>query len=191
MRIRLRAMAVKLSGAEQRLQKILERAAAAKNAGLHGAYTALENFRDFLIAETFEVAQNHGAAKDIGNLLQGAAHCYLNFNGGKLLERCSAMIFDFHVRVPFFRLGIDGNVFLQMPLEPALVVQRFANGDAIEPGLQGAALAKIANAAKGLQENFLGAISRVRSVAQHAEDEVIDRRMIVGDEPVECRLRAS
>src|SRR6267143_176006 len=78
-----------------------------------------------------------------------------------------------------------------MPLKPALVVQRLANGDAIEPSLQRAALAEIANAAKGLQENFLGAISRVRSVAQHAEDEVVDRRMIVGAEPVECRLRAS
>jgi len=44
MRIRLRAMAVKLSGAEQRLQEILQRAAAAKNSGLHGADTALEDF---------------------------------------------------------------------------------------------------------------------------------------------------
>jgi len=78
-----------------------------------------------------------------------------------------------------------------MPLKPALVVQRLANGNAIEPSFQRAALAEIANAAKGLQENFLGAISSVRSVAQHAEDEVVDRRMIVGDEPVECRLRAS
>src|SRR5882672_11757453 len=167
MRIRLRAMAVKLSGAEQRLQKILERAAAAKNSGLHGAYTALENFRDFLVAETFEVAQDHGAAKDIGNLLQGAAHCHLNFHGCELLERCGATIFDFQVRVALFRLGIDGNVFLQMPLEPALVVQRFTNRDAVKPSFQGTALAEIANAAKSFQENFLGAVGRVRSVAEH------------------------
>jgi len=31
--------------------------------------------------------------------------------GSKLVERCGAMIFDFHVRVPFFPLGIDGNIF--------------------------------------------------------------------------------
>ncbi len=100
------------------------------------------------------------------------------------------MIFDFNMRVPFFRLGIDGNVFLQMPFEPALVIQRFANRDAVKPSLQRAALAETANAAEGFQENFLGAVSRVRSIAQHPEDKVIDRGMIVGDEPVECRLRA-
>src|SRR5882724_1339302 len=122
--------------------------------------------------------------------IQGAAHRHLNFHGRKLLKRSGATIFDFNVRAPFFRLGIDGNVFLQMPLEPALVVQRFANGDAVKPSLQGAALAEIANSAKGFQENFLGAVGRVRGVAQHAKDEVINRRMIVGDEPVECRLRA-
>src|SRR5713226_8454404 len=77
-----------------------------------------------------------------------------------------------------------------MTLEPALVIQRFANGDAIEPSFQRAALAKIANAAEGLQENFLGAVGGIGSVAKHAEDEVIDRRVIMRDEPVEGRLRA-
>ena len=77
-----------------------------------------------------------------------------------------------------------------MALEPALLVQRFANGDAIEPGLQGTALAELAYAAKSLQENFLRAIGGVRGVAQYAEDEVINRRVIVGDQPIEGRLRA-
>jgi len=74
--------------------------------------------------------------------------------------------------------------------EPALVIQRFADGDAVEPRFQRAALAEIADAAEGLQENFLGAVGGVRSVAEHAEDKVIGRRMIVSDEPVEGRLRA-
>jgi len=72
-----------------------------------------------------------------------------------------------------------------MPLEPALVIQRFANRDAVKPSFQRAALAETANAAEGFQENFLSAVSRVRSIAQHPEDKVIDRGMIVGDEPVE------
>jgi len=70
------------------------------------------------------------------------------------------------------------------------VIQRFANGDAVEPRFQRAALAEIANAAKGFQKDFLGAVGGIGSVAQHAEDQVIDRRMIVRDEPVEGRLRA-
>jgi len=78
-----------------------------------------------------------------------------------------------------------------MTLEPALMIQRFANGDAVEPRFQRAALAEIANAAKGFQENFLGAVGGIGTVAKHAEDEVIDRRMVVRNEPVEGRLRAS
>jgi len=57
---------MKPTRAEQRLQNVLERVAAAQNSGLHGPDTALENFRDFLVAEAFEVAQNHRAAKDVG-----------------------------------------------------------------------------------------------------------------------------
>src|SRR5439155_18914607 len=90
-----------------------------------------------------------------------------------------------------FGFGVNRNVFLQVALEPALVIQRFANRDAVKPRFQRAALAEIANAAEGFQKNFLGAIGGIGSIAKHAEDEVIDRRMIVRDEPVESRLRAS
>jgi len=79
--------------------------------------------------------------------------------------------------------------FLQMAFEPAFMIQRLADGDAVEPRFQRAALAEMANAAKGLQENFLATVSGIGSVAKHAENEVIDRRMIVRDEPVEGRLR--
>src|SRR5205807_6287048 len=75
-------------------------------------------------------------------------------------------------------------------LEPALVVQRFANRDAVEPRLQRTALAEIANSAESFQENFLGAVGGIGSIAEHAENEVIDRSMVVRDEPVEGRLRA-
>src|SRR5207245_3832837 len=71
------------------------------------------------------------------------------------------------------------------------VIQSFANGDAIEPRLQRASAAEIPYAAESLQENFLRAVGGVGSVAEHAEDQVIDRSVIMGDEPVEGRLRAS
>src|SRR5260370_24889889 len=77
-----------------------------------------------------------------------------------------------------------------MTLEPALVIQRFADGDAVKPSFQRAALAEIANAAKGFQKDFLGAVGGIGSVAKHAEDQVIDQRIIVRDEPVEGPLRA-
>src|SRR6266704_2260410 len=108
----------------------------------------------------------------------------------ELLERRGSEILDFDAALAFFRFGVDGNILLKMTLEPALVIQRFANRDAVEPRFQRAALAETANAAKGLQENFLGAVGGIGSIAQHAENEVIDRCMIVSDEPVEGRLRA-
>ena len=179
-----------LARSQQRLKNFFQRAAPAKDAGLHRADAAIQNFRNFLVAEAFEVAQNHGAAKDIGNLLQSAVDGHLNFVRGQLLEGRGAEILDFDAGLPFLRFGVDGNVFLQMALEPPLVIQGFTNGDAVEPSFQRAALAEIANAAKGFQENFLGAVGGIGSVAKHAEDEVIDRRMIVRDDPVEGRLRA-
>src|SRR6202521_2045287 len=115
---------------------------------------------------------------------------HLNFQSGELLEGGGTEILDLQAGLPFFRFGVDGNILLEMALEPALVIQRFADGDAVEPCFQRAALVEFADAAEGLQENFLGAVGGIGSVAKHAEDEVIDRRMIVSDEPVEGRLRA-
>ena len=190
MRSRMSVRRVSLLRAQKRLKNFFQRATPAKNAGLYRANAAFQNFSDFLVTQAFEVAQNHRAAKNIRNLLQSAVNGDLNFQSGELLKGRGAEIFDFDAGLPFFRFGIDGNILLQMTLEPALVIQRFANGDAVEPSFQRAALTEIANAAEGLQENFLGAVGGVRSVAKHAEDEVIDRRMVVRDEPVEGRLRA-
>src|SRR6266581_1030262 len=186
----LRVATVSLVSSQQRLENFFQRAASAKDAGLHRAHAAVKDFRNFLVAESFEVAQNHRNAKNIGNLLQRALHGHLNFLRRELLERSGGEILDFDPGLTLFRLGIDGNIFLQMTLEPTLVIQRFANRDAVEPSFQRAALAETANAAKGFQKNFLGAIGGVGRISEHAEDEVIDRRMIVRDEPVEDRLRA-
>jgi len=190
MRRRLRASRMNLLRPQKGLKNFFQCAASAKDAGLHGAYAAFENFGDFFVTQAFEIAQNHRAAKNFGNLLQSAVDGHLNFQRGKLLERRGAEILDFDVALAFFRFGVDRNIFLQMTLEPALMIQRFANGDAVEPRFQRAALAEIANAAKGFQKNFLSAVGGIGSVAKHAEDEVIDRRMVVRDEPVEGRLRA-
>src|SRR3981189_3307706 len=77
-----------------------------------------------------------------------------------------------------------------MALEPAAVIQGFANGDAIEPGLQRTSLAKTANSLEGFQENFLRRVGGVRRISQHPEDQVVDGSVVVIDEPVEGGLRA-
>src|SRR5260370_25764360 len=190
MRRRLRMARVNRLRSQTRLKNFLQRTASVKDAGLHRADTAFQNFGNFLVTQAFQVTQDHSAAENLVNLLQSAVDDGLNFQGRELVKRRGAEILDFDARVTFFRFGVYGNVFLQVALEPALVIQRLANRDAVKPRFQRAALAEIANAAKGLQENFLGTVGSVGSIAKHAENEVIDRSMIVSDEPVEGRLRA-
>src|SRR5256884_4198624 len=106
--------------AQDRLKNFFQRATPAKDAGLHRADAAFQNLADFLVAQAFEVSQNHCATKDIGNLLQSAVDDHLNFQSSELLEGRGAKIFDLDAGLPFLRLGINGNIFLHMALEPAL-----------------------------------------------------------------------
>ena len=62
MRRRLRAIRVGLVRAQKRLENFLQRAAPAKDAGLHRADAAFQDFGDFFVTQAFEIAQNHGAA---------------------------------------------------------------------------------------------------------------------------------
>ena len=190
MRIRLGVTTASLVSAQERLKNFFQGAAPAKDAGLYRTNAALQNFGDFLVTQAFEIAQNHRTAKNLRNLLQSAVDDGLNFLGRQLLERSGTEILDFDARVALFRFGVDRNILLQVALEPALVVQRFTNRDAVQPRFQRAALAEIANPAEGFQENFLGAVGGIRSVAEHTENEVIDRSMVVRYKPVEGRLRA-
>src|ERR1700687_5734878 len=170
--------------AEPRFQKVLQRAASAQDARLYGAYAALEDFGDFLVGQTFQIAKDYRAAKYFRNFLKGLVHGLLNFVGAQLLEMLRAQILDFNRAAPFFGFRVDGNVFLQVALEPALVVQGFAKGDAVEPGFQGASLAKTSDSAKRFQENFLRSLRGVRGVSEHTQDQVVRRAVVVGDQPV-------
>src|ERR1700719_4601450 len=150
---------------QQRLKEILQRTAATEDARFYRAGAALQDFGDFFVAQAFEVAEDHRAAEHLGNFLECALHRGLNFVGGKLLEGRSGEVFDLDGRMTFFGFGVDGDVFLKMAFEPALVVQVFADGDAVEPSLKRTAPTETANAAKRLQEDFLGAIGGVCDIS--------------------------
>src|SRR5208282_3802474 len=109
---------------------------------------------------------------------------------GHLVVRRGAVVFHFHRRTTLFRLRINRNILLEVALEPAAVVQRFANGDAVKPGLQRTAAAETPYAAKCLQENFLRRVGGVGRISQHAQAEAVHGTVIMGHQPVECRLRA-
>src|SRR5579859_2290680 len=141
--------------AQERLQQIFQRAASAQDARLNGADAAFQNFGDFFVAQTFQVAQNHRAAKNFGHLREGGLYGALNFARGELIEGSRASVFDFERRVTFVWFGVNRNVLLQVTLEPAAIVERFANRNAIEPGLERAAAAKLSDPFEGLEKDFL------------------------------------
>src|SRR5260370_7734558 len=116
MRNRLRASTVSLMPAQKRPQNFFQRAAPAKDAGLHRANIAFQNFRDFLVTEAFQVAQNHRAAKGLGNLLQSAMDRRLNFQSSELLERRGAELLDFTARLSFSPFGLHENILLHLAL---------------------------------------------------------------------------
>jgi hypothetical protein len=70
------------------------------------------------------------------------------------------------------------------------MVQRLPHRDAIQPSLQRAALPEAADSAKRSQENLLRDVSGVSRVGKDAINQVVHPGVIVGDQPVECRVRA-
>src|ERR1700751_1224500 len=77
-----------------------------------------------------------------------------------------------------------------MTFEPAAMIQGLANGNAIQPRLQRTALTKVTDSFERFQEHFLSGVGSVGRIPQHAEDQVVDRGMVVGYQPVEGRFRA-
>src|SRR5271170_7404439 len=64
------------------------------------------------------------------------------------------------------------------------------NGDAIQPRLQRTALPESANPAKGAQENLLRHVGGVGRIRKNAVNQVVHPGVIIGDQPVERRVRA-
>jgi len=169
---------------QKRFEQVFESAATPKDSRFYGADAALQDFGDFFVAQSFEIAKDYGAAKDLRDFLKRVLHGCLNFVRRELIERRLREIFNLDGDVAFFGFGIDGDVFLKMALGPSLVVQRFADGDAIEPSFERAALTETANATERLEEDFLGAIGCIGDIAEHAQYKVIDGAVIVGNKPV-------
>src|SRR5712671_1078764 len=77
-----------------------------------------------------------------------------------------------------------------MALEPTAMIEGLANGYAVEPSFQRTAVAEVSYPLEGLEKHFLRAVGRIGWVAQHAQDQIEHRGMVVGDEPVESGFRA-
>ena len=74
-----------------------------------------------------------------------------------------------------------------MPPQPAPVIQRFADGDAVQPGLQRTAAPESPDAAKRLEKDILRDVGCVAGLRDHPGNEAVNRARIVRHQPVECR----
>jgi len=114
------------------------------------------------IPELPRLPRNSGldGSRKITALRKGLGICckargpHLNFLRGKLLESVAQRSSTSSV-LAFLRLGVDGNILLQMALKPALMIQRFANGDADRAKFQRAALVGKMRMPRKAFKNFL------------------------------------
>src|SRR5580704_12344732 len=72
-----------------------------------------------------------------------------------------------------------------MPPQPAPVIQRLADGDAVQPGLQRTPASETSNPAKRLEKNVLRDIGGVTGFRDHPGDEAVNGTGVVRYEPVE------
>src|ERR1700735_3631849 len=77
-----------------------------------------------------------------------------------------------------------------MPPAPSPVIQRLANRNSVEPGLQRTAATESTDTTKRAQKNFLGYVGCVGCIRKNSINEVINRGVVIGDEPFESRVRA-
>jgi len=94
--------------------------------------------------EVTDVIVDRGEGKVIRKLATNASAQFSEAGYSGIIARAE----DDDELIAILGLRVDRNILLQMPLEPALVIERFADGDAIEPSFQRAALPKTANAAR-------------------------------------------
>src|SRR5208283_2144037 len=80
-------------------------------------------------------------------------------------------------------ISFNRDFALTVPAEPATVVVRFVNGNAVDPGTQAALLAKRADPPKYLQEHFLYNITSVVLTTEQPVDHPVDRLLILRGVP--------
>ena len=91
--------------------------------------------------------------------------------------------------LPLRHLLLDGDLLLLVPHPPAPMIRRLAQRNAVDPGAQRGLAVKTVDAAKDLDENFLGQVGGVGLVAHRAREQRINRLMVVCDQPGKRLLR--
>src|SRR4051794_8314257 len=106
----------------------------------HGSQIHSQNFRNFFVTKTFNVAQDDYGAEGLGHLnqllLNPGADFFMRgeFEGGLMLVDQRVFESYWMAFALSFELGLDGDFLLLMTAPPAFLIGGFVDGDAIYPG---------------------------------------------------------
>src|SRR5262249_29474621 len=93
--------------AEQRVEQLLQGAAAAQDARFHRAHAAFQHFGDLLVAQPFQIAEDDRPAKHLRYPGQRALDHRLDLAGSQLVEGRGLEILDLDPGVPFLGLSVE------------------------------------------------------------------------------------
>lgn len=95
------------------------------------------------------------------------------------------------VAVLFLIVGrINGDFLLLVTRPPTPLIGSFMQSNAVEPGTKTGVAMKAADAAKDLDEDFLGDVGGIGRIVEAAGDERVERLVILGNQDGECVLGA-
>ena len=78
---------------------------------------------------------------------------------------------------------LDGRLSSPVAKPPAPLVRSLVQGDPVNPGLQARVRVETADAAKDLDEHFLGGIGCVGRIVEHPVHQAVNRLTVASDEP--------
>src|SRR5438445_1035394 len=174
---------------QHRFKNFAQRPASTQNARLHRTHRNVQDLGHLFVGESFQITQDDRRSKDRRHFCQCPLNHLLNFVAGEFLEWGYPGAFKLSRAVDL--LLLDGSLESQMTPETAPVIQTLAHRDAIQPGLQGTAVTKRANAPECLQKHLLRHVGSIVRIAQYPGYDRVDRGVIVGHEPVESRFGAA
>ena len=179
----------RLSRMHQRIQNFTQQAAPAKNPRFHGADRDFQDFGDFFVRQTFEIAEDHSAAEYRRHLIERLTNAGLHLRGFKLFKRRRVGSGKIQSRAATFLFHVNRNLLAVMTPAPTAMIERLSHRYSVEPGFQRAALPESANPLEGVKENFLRDVGSIGRVRKDAVGEVVHSRVVVGDQPVEGGVR--
>src|ERR1700728_2096550 len=150
--------------------------AAPHDSRLHCTQGNLQDFSNFFVAQVRNIAQNDGGPESRVDTGQSVLNHYLFFLIEDIVEgRLSSVGKNVDLTSGIFLLILHADLAVAMAEEPAALVVGLVDGDAEDPGFQGALASKMSDIAEDLEKHLLSDVGCVRWIVQQAQRQVVNR----------------